>query len=167
MVHICTSSRRSWPLSSSLCILLYNIMLGRHLGRCNKEAKKELVGLSYAQDQLHSAVVQQTTRLVAPLTAAGARTLQFLSGIASSLAWEDSNHGTRDPKGEGRTAVHQGDSSGAPQYSSALHPHAGDKPLHSARHEQCSCTALTPSIEVRIIITCRRLKVVRWGFGRF
>ena len=58
---------------SSMCILLYNIMLGRHLGRCRKEAKKELDGLSYAQDQLHSAVVQQTTRLVAPLTAAGAR----------------------------------------------------------------------------------------------
>ena len=50
------------------------------------------------------------------------------------------NHGTRDPKGERRTAVHQGDSSGAPQCSSALHPRAGDKPLHSARHERARCT---------------------------
>ena len=49
------------------------------------------------------------------------------------------NHGTRDPKGERRTAVHQGDSSGAPQCSSALHPRAGDKPLHSARHERARC----------------------------
>ena len=49
------------------------------------------------------------------------------------------NHGTRDPKGERRTAVHQGDSSGAPQCSSALHPRAGDKPLHSARHGRARC----------------------------
>ena len=159
MVHRCTSSRRSW-LEQQLVHFVVQHHVGTSSWEMQERGKKELDGLSYAQDQLHSAVVQQTTRLVAPVTAVGARTLQFLSGIASSLAWEDSNHGTRDPKGEGRTAVHQGDSSGAPQYSSALHPHAGDKPLHSARHdhEQCSCTALTPSIEVRIIITCRRLR---------
>ena len=59
---------------SSMCILLYNIMLGRHTAwEVQERGKKKLNGLSYAQDQLHSAVVQQTTRLVAPLTAAGAR----------------------------------------------------------------------------------------------
>ena len=54
-----------------------HLVVQHHVGTSSWEmqerGKKELDGLSYAQDQLHSAVVQQTTRLVAPLTAAGAR----------------------------------------------------------------------------------------------
>ena len=139
----------SWPL---LFVNVVQLLFRPELG-----PKRGIFCLLGHKISLAPPLAAPSSHGAARLTAAGARTLQFLSGIASSLAWEDSNHGTRDPKGEGRTAVHQGDSSGAPQYSSALHPHAGDKPLHSARHEQCSCTALTPSIEVRIIITCRRL----------